>query len=151
MATKTKNLKYYEGVGRRKEAVARVRLYITGKEKIVTVNGNKIKAGEIYLNSKPIANSFARPQDKARFLYPLKLTNNEERFAVSVVVYGGGKNGQLDAIVHGMARALEKTDKEANRPTLKKNHLLTRDDRTRERRKVGTGGKARRQKQSPKR
>lgn len=151
MAPKTKNIKYYEGTGRRKEAVARVRLYITGKDKTVTLNANKIKAGEIYLNQKPIDQSFNRPQEKKKLFFPLRLTNNEERFAISIIVKGGGKNGQLEAIVHGMARALEKVDKEANRPTLKKNHLLTRDDRTRERRKVGTGGKARRQKQSPKR
>jgi len=151
MATKTKNLKYYEGVGRRKEAVARVRLYITGKDKILSLNANKIKVGEMYLNQKPIDLIFGKPQDKAKLSNPLKLTNNEERFAISILTSGGGRNGQLEAIVHGLARALEKVDKEANRPTLKKNHLLTRDDRTRERRKVGTGGKARRQKQSPKR
>jgi len=151
MATKTKNIKYYEGVGRRKEAVARVRLYIAGKDKTITLNANKIKAGEVYLNQKPINLIFSKPQDKAKLFYPLKLTNNEERFAISILTSGGGRNGQLEAIVHGLARALEKVDKDANRPILKKNHSLTRDDRTRERRKVGTGGKARRQKQSPKR
>lgn len=66
-------------------------------------------------------------------------------------VQGGGKKGQLGAIIHGLARAIEKTDKETLRPILKKAGLLTRDSRTRERRKVGTGGKARRVKQSPKR
>ncbi len=65
-------------------------------------------------------------------------------------VAGGGKQGQLDAVVHGIARALSKV-KESHRAPLKKAGLLTRDDRIRERRKMNTGGKARRAKQSPKR
>ena len=64
---------------------------------------------------------------------------------------GGGKKGQLGAVTHGMARAFDKLDREKFRPELKKAGLLTRDSRTRERRKIGTGGKARRKKQSPKR
>jgi len=70
---------------------------------------------------------------------------------ISVNVTGGGVMGQLDAVTHGIARALAKVDKEEFRPVLKKAGLLTRDSRIRERRKVGMGGKARRKKQSPKR
>ncbi len=156
MAKKTKNLKYYEAIGRRKEAVARVRLYIAGKDKTVTINsdkqtGLKIKAGEIFVNKKPITEMFPAPYEKARYLYPLKLTENLDRFAISILVEGGGRNGQLEAIIHGMARALDKVNKESFHPVVKKYGLLTRDSRERERRKVGTGGKARRMKQSPKR
>lgn len=151
MAKKTKNLKYYEGLGRRKEAVARVRLYIVGKDNSITLDGNKIKAGEITVNKKPADLTFPAAVEKNTYLAPLKLTQNESRFAGAILVNGGGKSGQLDAIALGLARALEKVDKETYRPILKKNGLFTRDARTRERRKVGTGGKARRAKQSPKR
>lgn len=141
MAKKTKNLEYYEGIGRRKEAVARVRMYIK--------NHQKIKKGEIYLNEKQIDKIYSNYQIKF-LINPLKLTNNEDRFAVSIMTKGGGKNGQLEAIVHGISRCLVNVEK-TYKMILKKNGLLTRDPRERERRKVGTGGKARRAKQSPKR
>ncbi len=149
---KTKTFKYYEAVGRRREAVARVRLYLVNKkDKIAKVNKLKIKQGEIYVNHKPIDLVFKSKVEKEKYILPLKLTKNEDRFAVSVTIKGGGKNGQLEAMVNGLAKAIEKADKETYRPILKKKGLLTRDPRVRERRKVGTGGKARRKKQSPKR
>ena len=151
MAKKDKSIRYYEATGRRKEAVARVRLYIAGKDKTANINGVKVKQGDMLVNNKPIQQTFPALSDKVQYLTPFKLTNNEERFAVSVLVRGGGKKGQLDAVILGFARALEKTDKETIRPILKKQGFLTRDARIRERRKVGTGGKARRVKQSPKR
>lgn len=151
MAKKTKGLKYHEAVGRRKEAVSRVRLYITGKEKSVNVNGMKIDQGMIFINKKPYESIYSSTFDRNKLLLPLKLTNNEDRFAITIFVKGGGKSGQLEASIHGLSRAIEKSDKETYRPILKTNGLLTRDSRTRERRKVGTGGKARRTKQSPKR
>ena len=141
MAKKTKNLEYYEGVGRRKQAVARVRLYIK--------THSKIKKGEVYINDRPIDKVYSFYQ-RDFALSPLKLTGSEDRFAISIKTEGGGKNGQLEAIVHGIARSLSKVD-ESYRPILKKSGFLTRDPRKRERRKVGTGGKARRAKQSPKR
>lgn len=151
MVKKTKDLKYYEAIGRRKEAVARTRLFILGKDKAITIDGLKIKAGEILVNKKPIASIYPILAEKNRYELPLKLTQNEDRFAVSILVKGGGRAGQLDAITLGLARAIEKVDKQSYRPSLKKFGLLTRDARIRERRKVGTGGKARREKQSPKR
>ncbi|MBI4009544.1 30S ribosomal protein S9 [Candidatus Roizmanbacteria bacterium] len=151
MPKKTKNLKYYEAVGKRKEAVARVRLFIAGKDKTVTVNGLKIKAGEIFVNKKLLSSVFPSLSEKNQYLLPLKLTQNLDRFAIAILVKGGGKNGQLNAITHGLSRAIVKVDKENYRSILKKHGLLTRDARIRERRKVGTGGKARRKKQSPKR
>jgi len=151
MAKKTKNILFYEGVGRRKTSVALVRLYIPGKDKMVTVKDMKIKEGEIWANGDKIEKMFPALHQKVQYLKPLQLTKADDRFCISFTVSGGGLNGQLDAIVHGMARALEKTDKEVMRPLLKKELLLKRDPRARQRRKVGTGGKARRAKQSPKR
>ncbi len=148
---KVKDLKYFEGVGRRKEAVARVRLYLTNKENTANIFDHKIKKGEIFVNKKPISAFFSSQTDKNIYLLPLKLTGSEDRFAVSIILRGGGHIGGLEAIVHGLARALEKVNRETYRPILKKAGLLKRDSRERERRKVGTGGKARRAKQSPKR
>ncbi|OGK14856.1 30S ribosomal protein S9 [Candidatus Roizmanbacteria bacterium RIFCSPHIGHO2_02_FULL_37_15] len=148
---KKKESKYYEAIGRRKEAVARIRLHLTDKDKSTDVGGMKVKAGEIFVNKKPITQVFPNQQAMNRYLLPLKLTNNENRFAVTIIVKGGGKSGQLDAIIHGLARAIEKVDKQTYRLVLKKRLLLRRDARVKERRKVGTGGKARRKKQSPKR
>ena len=83
-------------------------------------------------------------------MLPLKATSSVDRFAISIKVSGGGKKGQLGAIVHGISRALVLVD-EANKKILRSLGLITRDPRVKERRKVGTGGKARREKQSPKR
>ncbi|MCL4363957.1 30S ribosomal protein S9 [Patescibacteria group bacterium] len=150
MPKKTKNIEYYEAIGRRKRSVARVRLYLVGKEKQVSVGNLKIKAGEVYINQKPFDKIFVESYKRDFILSPIGATNNQGRFAVSVLVKGGGKNGQMEAIVHGVSRALVLVDQE-NKPNLKKVGYLTRDSRKKERRKVGTGGKARRAKQSPKR
>ncbi|OQY67368.1 30S ribosomal protein S9 [Microgenomates bacterium UTCPR1] len=150
MAKKTKNLEYYEAVGRRKTSVARVRLYLTGKDKTTVVNGQKLKAGEVVINKKPLEKIFTEEYKRNFITSPLKALNSEERFVVSIITKGGGKNGQLEAVVHGISRALVLAD-EGNKTSLKKLGLLTRDPRKKERRKVGTGGKARRTKQSPKR
>ena len=136
-------VKYYQAVGRRKLAVARVRLYIIDKSGAINVNGVSIKKGEIVVNKKHV-----KADD---YLEPLRLTENDQRFAISVSVKGGGKNGQIEAIIHGLSRAIEKVDKDKYRNILKKAGLLKRDPRVKERRKVGRGGKARRKKQSPKR
>ncbi len=148
-----KKLSYFGAIGKRKESVALVRLYLVNNKKEVTVDKKsdfKIKKGEIYVNRKKISEYFPLPSQKASYLLPLKVCDSEDRFAISIITKGGGKNGQLDAVVLGLARALEKVD-DSYRPILKKNGLLTRDSRIRERRKVGTGGRARRKKQSPKR
>lgn len=151
MAKKTKDVQYYEAVGRRKRSVARVRLHLVTKEKPASYGDKKLKAGEIYLNNQPIEKLFPSLFEREYYLLPLKLTNTVERFAISIMVSGGGKKGQLDAVVLGLSRALELVDKETYRPILKKERLLTRDPRKRERRKVGRAGKARKMKQSPKR
>lgn len=151
MAKKSQDIQYYEAVGRRKESVARVRLYITGKDKTATVKNKKINQGDIVVNDLSFATFFPSEVEKKRLIQPLELTNNADRFAVSVHVEGGGKNGQLEAVIHGISRALCVADNDEYRPILRENDLLTRDPRKKERRKVGTGGKARRAKQSPKR
>ncbi len=150
MAKKTE-VQYYQAVGRRKDAVAQVRLYVTGKEKSATVNGKKIGVGEIIINDSQLEKAMPGQVERKRCILPLELTDNVGRFAISIKVRGGGPNGQLEAIIHGISRALVVLNPEEYKATLRKHELLTRDSRTRERRKVGTGGKARRAKQSPKR
>ena len=150
MPKKTKEIKYYQAVGRRKESVAIVRLYIVGKNGSVNVGNLKIKRGEIFVNGKPIESIFNSLDEKTIYLRPLKLTENQDRFAISIKVSGGGRTSWLGAISLGMARALVLADPNV-KPILRQNGLLTRDPRTRERSKVGTGGNARREKQSPKR
>lgn len=146
---KNKKKDFIFSVGRRREAVARVRLYPTITEGM-TWNDLVIKKGEIYVNGKPIDQYFSAESDKVSYKEPFRVTNTINRYTVTVKIVGGGKSGQLDALIHGVARVLEKAD-EKFRPILKKKGFLTRDARVRERRKVGMGGKARREKQSPKR
>ncbi len=147
---KVKSALYYEAVGRRKSAISRVRLYVPGKEKSMLIEGNKASVGNMFVNKRTIETLFAATNEKIRYLEPLLLTKSDERFIISAHIRGGGRSSQLEAFIHSIARALEKVSEEY-RPILKKAGLLTRDARVRERRKVGTGGKARRQKQSPKR
>ncbi len=114
---------YIESVGRRKGAVARVRMFQGGSGKI-TVNDREF---EEYI---PIA----LLQQSTRF--PLTLTATDTMFDITVMVKGGGVHGQADAIRMGIARALIDFNPEF-RAVLKKNGLLTRDARVRERKKFG--------------
>lgn len=148
---KAKTIQYYEAVGRRKSAIARVRLYIVNKEKVASIGTNKYKAGDIVINGAAVETAIPVAVNRARIMKPFEVSQIENRFVLSIKTIGGGTKGQLDAIIHGLSQALEKSDSATLRPLLKKAKLLTRDARVRERRKVGTGGKARRQKQSPKR
>lgn len=134
-AKEAKGLTY--AVGRRREAVARIRLY-KGK-------------GQNLVNKQPISDYFPGQLAQIAYSQPFKLTDTESKYFTTIRVVGGGKNGQLGAVIHGLSRALALIEEKKFRPILKKEGLLTRDPRTRERRKVGTGGKARRKKQSPKR
>ena len=114
---------YFYGTGRRKTAVARVRL-LPG-------------TGQFTINSKTLNEYFG-----GRQLYeivinqPLRATNTSGRYNVSVKVVGGGVSGQAGAVRHGIARALLQSD-ETLRPALKKAGLLTRDPRMKERKKPG--------------
>ncbi|MDO8657230.1 MAG: 30S ribosomal protein S9 [Candidatus Levybacteria bacterium] len=148
---KTKNDKkdFIFAVGRRKEAVARVRLYPNITDGM-TWGDLPLKKGEIYVNNKPIDQYFNGESNKVSYREPFRVTNTINKYTITVKIAGGGNSGQLDALIHGVARVLEKVDGKF-RPILKKKGFLTRDARVRERRKVGMGGKSRREKQSPKR
>jgi small subunit ribosomal protein S9 len=134
MATKNN---YLYSIGRRKQSIARVRLF-KGK-------------GETLVNDQPIANYFPGAVSQKRYLTPLAVCGVADKYYATIKVAGSGKVSQLEAIVLGLARAMVKVDSEKYKPLLKKEGLMTRDPRKKERRKVGTGGKARRKKQSPKR
>lgn len=114
--------KYLEAVGRRKEASARVRLFVG--------------SGVFEVNGKPADKYFSRDIDLRTILTPLKVTGFEGHFDVSVHVNGGGVTGQAGAVSLGIARALLKEDPEL-RPTLRQHGLLTRDARAKERKKPG--------------
>ncbi|MDR0463463.1 MAG: 30S ribosomal protein S9 [Pseudomonadales bacterium] len=137
VAAATQKGQYVTAVGRRRVSTARVRLYA--------------EAGDFVVNGLAAGKYFASVNNaSARYNQPLIVTNTLGKFGISVKVTGGGVSGQIGAVVHGLARALEKQNPDA-RPLLKEAGLLTRDDRMKETRKIGMGGKARRRRQSPKR
>lgn len=150
--TKNKKVKreYIFAVGRRREAVARVRLYETVKDSLM-FEKTPVKKGDVLVNSMPISEYFSGQLSKYEYSAPLRVANAQNKYTFTIKVEGGGKSGQLDAVVHGISMVLAKFDSEKYRKVLKDKGFLTRDARVRERRKVGTGGKARRAKQSPKR
>jgi small subunit ribosomal protein S9 len=113
---------YYYGTGRRKAAVARVRLYPG--------------TGTIVVNGRPFEEVFSRPMYQAIVRQPLLLTETLDKFNVQVKINGGGSTGWAGAIAHGIARALVAAD-EQYKPTLRKTGLLTRDPRVKERKKYG--------------
>lgn len=139
---------YIFAVGKRREAVARVRLYEDVKK--YPAREETVKEGDIFVNNKKIGQYFSDKISQAIYNEPFKVTNTAEKYVLSIISSGGGKSGQLVAAVHGISRVLSKLDPK-NRAILKKGGFLTRDARVRERRKIGMGGKARRRKQSPKR
>jgi small subunit ribosomal protein S9 len=114
---------YYEGIGRRKTATARVRIYPGG-------------SGQVVINDKPIEEYFNRMGDPAILLEPLEIAGFAGKMDVTVKVRGGGVTGQTDAVKLGIARALLKYDSEL-RPPLRTAGLLTRDARAKERKKPG--------------
>jgi len=121
-AKKSTSKVYYYGTGRRKNAVAAVRL----------VPGS----GKITINSKDIDEYFGLDTLKLLVRQPLAATETEDKFDVIVKAVGGGISGQAGAIRHGIARALLQEDAE-NRGPLKKEGFLTRDSRMKERKKYG--------------
>ena len=117
------SVQYYEGIGRRKEASARVRLYPGGN-------------GSVQINDKAGADFLPRGGDLELALAPLKLAGVENAYNVSVHVAGGGITGQAFAIQLGVARALLKVDPEL-RSQMRNAGYLTRDARVKERKKPG--------------
>jgi small subunit ribosomal protein S9 len=112
----------YQGTGRRKKSIARVRLVPgTGA---VTING---RAVDNYFNYDTLIREVKRP---------LQVTNTEGKYDIIVSVHGGGFTGQAGAVRHGLSRALLKVE-DSFRPLLKKEGFLTRDSRMKERKKYG--------------
>jgi small subunit ribosomal protein S9 len=141
---------FYQAVGRRKTASARVRLYLAAVDK-VKIGNTEYEKGQVVINGRPGNDYFPTEVYQKLFLEPFRTTNTLDRFVISVKVAGGGLGGQLDAVIQGVARALQVIDKEKYRPTLKKHGFMTRDPRAKQRRKAGFAHKARKKKQSPKR
>lgn len=111
------------GTGRRKEAVARVRL----------VPGS----GQWTINGRSLENYFPNKVHQQEVNEPFKVLDLQGRFDVIVRIHGGGASGQAGALRLGVARALNEIDRENNRPALKKAGFLTRDARIIERKKAG--------------
>ena len=112
----------FGGTGRRKRAVARVKL--------------TLGRGAITINSKPVEEYFGRPSLLQIVRQALDVTQTTSRFDVSVKTIGGGVAGQAGAVRHGIARALVEMDGSLREP-LRKNGLLTRDPREKESKKYG--------------
>ncbi len=116
-------VQFYEGIGRRKESVARVRI----------MNGT----GKFLVNDKPVDEYFTRLGDKLRVKAPIEVAGEDlSHLDISVIVRGGGITGQADAVKMGMARALVLMKPDA-KPVLRKSGFLTRDPRVKERKKPG--------------
>ena len=114
---------YYEGIGRRKESTARVRI----------VRGE----GQFVVNGKELQEYFPRMGDADSILEPFESTGeNRAQYNVSVIVKGGGVTGQTSAVQLGLARAFAKLNPDYI-PALRKDNLLTRDPRVKERKKPG--------------
>lgn len=114
---------YYEGLGRRKTATARVRLHAGG-------------TGQFVVNGKPYQEYFTRETDLRDLIAPLTATSTESQFDVTVLVKGGGVTGQAEAVRMGLSRALLKLNPEF-RSALRQGEYLSRDAREKERKKPG--------------
>jgi small subunit ribosomal protein S9 len=114
---------YHEGIGRRKTATARVRIWIGGN-------------GSVIINDKPGEEFLPREGDLGIALAPLRAVGQEAAYNVTVRVNGGGSSGQRDAIQLGLARALLKVEPEW-RNVLRQGEFLSRDPRIKERKKPG--------------
>ena len=115
----------FTATGKRKSAVARVRM--------------KPGTGQIVINGRTMVDYFPREVLHMRIQTPFEAVGAEGRWDVTAKIHGGGVSGQADALRHGIARALEKSD-ESLRTPLKRGGLLTRDARKKERKKYGQKG-----------
>jgi small subunit ribosomal protein S9 len=117
------SVQYYEGIGRRKESTARVRI----------MQGS----GQFVINGKPAAEYFGRLGDMEKIIAPVEAAGeNVSTFDISVVVKGGGVTGQSESVQLGISRALLLMNPDL-RPTMRKGGFLTRDPRVKERKKPG--------------
>jgi len=136
MAKKTSTNTYIYALGRRKAAVATVKLF-TGK-------------GESTINGLSLEKYFPTKTEKIVYEKPFNITKTLGKYHFVSKILGGGKTGQVQALSLAISRCLIKIN-ELLKSDLRTAGLLTVDSRVKERRMVGTGGKSRRQKQSPKR
>lgn len=113
---------YFSGTGRRKTAVAQVKLTV----------GN----GAVIINNRPFEEWLPNAEERLAVIKPLVVTENAGKFNATVKVTGGGPNGQRDAIAHGIAKALQSFDDNL-KTVLRQHGLLTRDPRAKERKKPG--------------
>jgi len=127
---------YIQSVGRRKTAIARVRLHPG--------------TGDDMVNHMPIEEYFPGDILSATYNAPFNTIDTKEEFYITVIVNGGGVNAQAEAVSHGIARALIKHNADW-KPILRQANLVTRDPRMKERRKPGLAQAARAKKSSPKR
>ncbi len=115
----------YAGTGRRKSAVARVRL--------------TAGSGQIFINKREVHEYFPVPKHVRSIVEPLAATKSEKQFDISVKVCGGGQTGQAGAVRLGVARALTKVSAEYEK-TMRDGKFVTRDARVKERKKYGRRG-----------
>ena len=136
--TKSSNKTTYTyAIGRRKSAVSSVKLFAGQVDSVV--------------NGLEISKYFPGEHYKKLYNQPFTVTGTDHKYYFQSKIVGGGKNGQLAALTLAISRALKKIDPTSYLSLLRSAGLLTVDSRVRQRRMVGTGGKSRRQKQSPKR
>ena len=121
--------KYYEAVGRRKKAIARVRLFTSGASQSIT-------EGNLIINNKPYKEYFPILALQKKIENPFQRLKSMKRFKGTVKVKGGGPTGQAEAVQHGISRALVLFD-DSFRKKLKKAGYLKRDPRKKERKKFG--------------
>ncbi len=136
MAKTTSKNSYTRSIGRRKSAVASLKLF-SGK-------------GESTVNGLSLEKYFPTKTEKIVYDKPFEITKTSGKYHFQAKVLGGGKTGQVQALSLAISRCLIKIN-DTFKTDLRANGLLTVDSRVKERRMVGTGGKSRRQKQSPKR
>lgn len=122
MPIATRELRYHQGTGRRKTAIAQVRL----------VPGD----GAIVINGKPMEEAVTIHGLRQQILAPFNVTNTLGRFSTTIKVSGGGVAAQAGAIRHGLTRALVAAD-ETMKPALRSAGFMTRDPRVKERKKYG--------------
>lgn len=136
VSQKPKEQVVYQAVGRRKSAIAQARLFAGD--------------GNLTINKHPILQYFSGQVATLAWQKPFQTVGALDKFDGTIKVYGSGKSGQLVAVTHAISRALLKVNPDWRKP-LKKQGLLTRDPRVKERRKYGNAQKARAKKQSPRR
>lgn len=136
MAKKTQKTNYIRSIGRRKSAVVSLKFF-TGK-------------GDSLVNNLPLNKYFPTKTEKIVYDKPFEVTKTLGKYYFTATIIGGGKTGQVQALSLAISKSLIKLN-DSFKPILRAEGLLTVDSRVKERRMVGTGGKARRQKQSPKR